>query len=258
MSGFDEDDYRNQPTRDPLPELVVPTVAPYAFGTKLATKEHFKNMLARWPLGKTIEEPDASELRWLIQQHPHARFKVGPGISFFYVWDGGPYGSVGFYAMRTDRKAVDFSYLKCIDPPEKPLARVLKALRNEVGMDIARAKGRFFDEHADESGRVPCAVSGKLITIVESHADHAIPVTFNLLATHWLTALRIDPTTVRVILGSNGTKTVLQDRELAKNWREYHKAVANIRVVDSAVNSALAQKGRVNPKDRQLLLDAST
>jgi hypothetical protein len=219
------------PPRSPLPELVLPSAAPYEFPTKVATKEYFKNMLNRWPLGQTIQEPDASQLRWLIEQHPHTSLKIGPGISFFYTWEAAPYGTLGFHAMRVDRQAVDFSYLKCIDSPEKPLARVLKALRNEVGMDIARAKGRFFDEHADEGSRVPCAVSGRLVTIVESHADHALPNTFHLLATHWLAARRIEPDTVRLIVGCGGTKTVFADRALAKDWREYHRDIAHIRVV---------------------------
>ena len=96
-------------------------------------------------------------------------------LNLFNTW--------GFGIIRVDGTRTDFSYLTCIDGhAPTPLQQVLEAMRREVQYDILEAKRAYFQQHANAEGRIQCPVIGRMITIEESHADHACPRTFGTLA----------------------------------------------------------------------------
>jgi hypothetical protein len=228
-----------------------------SFPTKAAAKAYWRRILYENPVGP-VSSAYTAELMALLQQHPHAAAKIGCGVVGFLIEEVPPFCVRRFSAVRADNSVADFSYAKCIDAPRKPMTRLLGALRAEVGQDIARAKQRYFDDHADADGRIPCAMTGALITSTQSVADHALPASFHMLATDWIVALRIQPEAVTYIVGSNGTQTFLEDRVLARCWIEFHRSRAHLRLITPAANSELALLAKPRPKDRQLLLDAST
>jgi hypothetical protein len=228
-----------------------------SFPTKAAAKEHYRRLLHDSPLGP-VPPAYTAELLALLERHPHAAEKIGTGVVGFAIQTAPPFGTRHFLALRADGTSVDFSYARCIDAPPRPLAYLLRVLRAEVNADIARAKRRYFDTHADADGRVLCAESSARITSTQAVADHALPASFHMLAVDWLTALRIQPESVAYITGSNGTQTFLEDRTLAQRWIEFHRDRAHLRIVTTTANSESAPQAKPRSKDRQLLLDAST
>jgi Protein of unknown function (DUF3223) len=156
------------------------------FPTKKAAKKHFQQMLWRLPTVTRVPDSDAAELLALLRRHPDFEAKQGAGISHFRVKDT-LYGARGFEAIRVDGSQVDFSLHECITASSMR-AKVQAALRAEVMDDIIDRKVEYFKKHGDYEGKIPCAVTGKMIAIDEAHADHAPPHTFGALANLFLEA----------------------------------------------------------------------
>jgi hypothetical protein len=201
----------------------------------------------------TIFGDDEAKLHWLIQQHHEYEQKRGCGIAGFTVV-GTIFGARGFAIVRTDGSVTDFSYRECLSP-KSARTSVLAALRHEVADDIQDAKLRYFSQHSDQSGCVACALTGALIDIAQSHADHAPPWTFQVLAQAFLSAKGIiasedllEPSI------DNQHRRRLADRELAAAWRSYHHELAHIRVVDAKANIARTED-KPRAEDRQLILN---
>jgi hypothetical protein len=201
----------------------------------------------------TIFGADEEALHWLIQQHPEYEEKRGCGIAGFTVVST-IFGARGFAIVRTDGSVTDFSYRECLSP-KSARTSVLAALRHEVADDIQDAKLRYFSQHGDQLSRVACALTGALINISQSHADHAPPWTFQVLAQAFLAAKSIiasedllEPSI------DNQHRRRLADRELAAAWRSYHHELAHIRIVDAKANTARAED-KPRAEDRQLILD---
>jgi hypothetical protein len=201
----------------------------------------------------TIFGADEEALYWLIQQHPEYEEKRGCGIAGFTVVST-IFGARGFAIVRTDGSVTDFSYRECLSP-KSTRTSVLAALRHEVADDIQDAKLRYFSQHGDQLGRVACALTGAPIDISQSHADHAPPFTFQVLAHSFLSAKGIvasedllEPSI------DNQHRRRLADRELAAAWRSYHHELAHIRIVDGKANTARAED-KPRAEDRQLILN---
>jgi hypothetical protein len=225
------------------------------FSTKKDATEHFRKILYRYEIGKCIPEPDANELAALIERHPEADQKIGVGIAYFTTHVT-PYNNRAFLIVRADGSSTDFSFLKCLDDKAPSiLSEVVKALRAEVDEDIRRAKAAYFAEHADAEGKVPCPLTGKLVTINEADADHAEPYRFQTLAITFLKANRIELSAGLITApADNQYQRRLLDRNLASEWIAFHHDLACIRIVERSINIAGAHKSRVKSRDRQLQL----
>jgi hypothetical protein len=44
----------------------------------------------------------------------------------------------------------------------------IRAMRNEVTGDILDAKHQYFEQHSGSDGRIPCRLTGKLMTVDQS------------------------------------------------------------------------------------------
>jgi Protein of unknown function (DUF3223) len=139
------------------------------FTSKVAAKEHFRAILYLHPLNQRISEPDATELKWLLERHHESVQKIGCGISHFLVRQNPLYPTRGFVAVRINGAETDFSYLKCIDGPPSPMLEAKRALRAAVREDTEEFKRREFAERADASGRIHCTTTGQWIAFSEKH-----------------------------------------------------------------------------------------
>jgi Protein of unknown function (DUF3223) len=239
---------------EPLPALAIadeppPRIAGY--NTKTALREYFGALLRRLPIGEVVPDSEASELMWLLGQHPKVTEKIGCGVAFFTVKINPPYGSRGFWFTRIDGSTDDFSYLVCITPPSAK-DTVLKAMRAEVGLDIRQAKIAYFEQHAVD-GVVPCAISGAPVTIDDADCDHAEPYRFHTLATTFLKANEIEPAPGMVFTDTNNEHRLV-DRALAAKWVAFHHDLACLQIVARRVNTAEGYKSKIKKGTRQLQL----
>jgi hypothetical protein len=224
------------------------------FATKAAAIEHFRAMLYRYGRDDLVNESDTRELLWLLDHRPTAEQKRGAGVIGFAIADA-PYGQRGFRIIRSDWSSTDFSYRKCIAAPPTALAMVLKALRKEVEDDILTAKRTYFERNGDEAGRVPCLLTGALITIDQADADHAPPYTFDVLARTFLSARQIEADVGMITPpADNQFGRTLVDRALAADWREFHHLNADVRIVAKVQHRTMSQENRRKVANRQLVL----
>jgi uncharacterized protein DUF3223 len=222
-----------------------------SFATIAEALEYFGAMLNRYELGDFVDDADTRALLALAERHPNYEQKRGVGILGFMVERAG-YNARGFHIIRTDGTSTDFSYRKCLET-RTPTALFIGALRTEVQDDILEAKRQYFADHADAEGR-SCRLTGARTTIDESHADHAPPYTFQILADTFLAAREIVPDIALLTPpADNQLGRRLLDRELAADWRVYHHWWADIRVVAKSAHSARPED-RPQPKNRQLIL----
>lgn len=123
------------------------------------------------------------------------------------------------------------------------------ACRAAVMADLHAAKRRFFVKHSDAEGRVPCELTGKLVTIDGAHVDHAYPPFGALVlsfkaARQWHRAI---PPGVLTRRQDNQTITTFADPAVAEAFRMFHHAAANLRVIAKGENLSKAA-GQRKPK----------
>ena len=213
------------------------------FSTKKEMLDFFRAMINRHRDGETIPAPDADALHWLISLHPEAKHKIGNGIARFFIQPNPPFGTRGFQLERLDGSITDFSFLVCVNGQPSDIAEVNRAMRSEVGLDISLAKREYFEQHANDDGKIPCAETGKLISFEEAHADHLAPLYFSVLVRCFWATEPVPPRADMVNPTSEGRR--LTDRELARRWVAFHHRVAEIRLVDGRVNTLNASKSKI-------------
>lgn len=203
-----------------------------SFPTKGMATKHYRAILHRYDIGAPIPEPDATQLRWLLDRHPEADTKIGTGIAYFSVRSA-LYGTRCFEAVRTNGETTDFSLGSCIDgQPQTPLTEALQAMRAEVAEEIKQKKWQHFRNSALPSGNAHCAISGKEISLDEAYADHAPPNAFKSIAMRFLHQHDIVPSTNFVTPPKdNQYRPAMADRDLAAQWKKFHDREAVIRIV---------------------------
>jgi hypothetical protein len=90
-------------------------LATRTFPNKGAAKSHFQKMLRGYSPGQRVNDGDAKDLASLLQRHPRASEKIGPGIDHFEVMSA-DFNSKCFWVVRTDETMERFSYPACLGP----------------------------------------------------------------------------------------------------------------------------------------------
>jgi hypothetical protein len=204
------------------------------YPTKTAAQEAIQEVLYRYQPGETVERPEDQEfLADLVQNHPDPASKIGVGIARFEVRRN--LKTPGFWIVRTDGSETDFSFVKCLRPPTlEQLVRT--ALRRSVDEQIWQ-----FRDQALGGGLVVCSVSGDPIDRATCHVDHFDP-TFSDLVDAYVAAhggyeaFQIAETAD----GAFGRR--LSDPQVEADWRAYHKANANLRLVSIRANLSLLRR----------------
>jgi hypothetical protein len=225
------------------------------FNTQIQARAFFKAMLARYRPGDSIHATDAVHLHQLIERHVEAPQKIGGGIARFYV-ERTNKGTCCFWLERTDGSRTDFSYISCIKAKPKTLNQEFaEACREAVADDLRAAKRAYFDAHGDETGRVPCDITGELLLPHESHLDHAHPMTFEVIVRGFLAAERVTPSR-SILSGSRDQQfaTTFTDPDRAQRFRDYHHQAAHLRIIQSGLNLSLGGAMRMRTPKRPVAL----
>jgi hypothetical protein len=88
------------------------------FEKKGDAKAYFRAMLRRYKPGDRVNDEDSKDLASLLERHPHAIEKIGPGIDHFEVMSA-DYHTKCFWVVRSDETIERFSYTTCIGPDSK-------------------------------------------------------------------------------------------------------------------------------------------
>ena len=231
--------------------------------TQGAALAHFKEMLARYADGCTVEDRvDHDDLVALLERYDavitEGPSKTGNGIDCFLrrrnVFDG--FSTPSFWVRRLDGTETDFSYIHAVKgQPKTNSQEFYDACRGAVAAELFAAKKRHFSTYGDAEGRVPCELTDRLIAFDEAHLDHAYP-TFGQLVLSFRAAREWQHGVPDNILSApmdGQTTTTFIDSAVAVSFRQFHHAAATLRIVARERNLAMAA-GQRRPKIKRPVL----
>lgn len=99
--------------------LLAPQAAPVRHGTASQRKAFRRTQVirSRYADGEPFDPADLAFMRRVLDKHPHAAQKIGPGVQEILC---GSYvgGTRCFFVLRTDGSLVDFSARACLGQPK--------------------------------------------------------------------------------------------------------------------------------------------
>ena len=222
------------------------------FKYKKDVTAHFKKILNSYDFKELLDEEDFNDVLNLLKIHPKAQEKIGPGIKEIIV-DETRYKTKCFNALRVDSSCEIFSYLKCINGSLSPLTKFSKTCRDVIADDLRLVKLSFFKGNS-QKGRVKCQETGELSLWVELNVDHRQPNTFSVIVDRFIELYGIDLSIVEYIETIDNVY-LFKDDNLAKNFRQYHKEKANLRLVRKDKNLGRSHLARNKRQKKDLKIE---
>ena len=150
-----------------------------SFRTQKSALDHYKALLHRYQDGDRISDPgDHADLVALIERYDPILDQVGePAKGCGQIGNferrlntGTGWSNSGFWVVRLDGSATDFSYIWAVKGlPEDRSKNFYGACREAVALDLVLAKKRAFAEHGDAHGLVACELTGVMVSIDDAH-----------------------------------------------------------------------------------------
>ncbi|WP_245910482.1 DCL family protein [Nocardia amikacinitolerans] len=195
-------------------------IGPRRFATKKASQEAVQAVLGRYQRGQVVDQADDDMfLRDLLDMHPDAGEKVGPGVDHFRIIATPRGNHKGPQAVLVDGRKVPFSYQKCLDAPTHQ-QRVLAAMRTEIEPQINNYYVSRRASHTLESDE-----SGQPLASGDVHVSYFRGPGFHEIATQFVQeyggfdAVDLTTSTARGL-------ALFTDRALAERWKLYHQELA--------------------------------
>lgn len=227
-----------------------------SFRTQKSALDHYKALLHRYQDGQRItDQSDHTDLVALIERYDPALDAVGEPtkgdgqIAYFErrLNTGVGWSSSGFWIVRQDETATDFSYIDAVKGQPKGRSQdFYGACRQAVALDLVLAKKQAFAQYRDDQGRVECELTGVMVTIDDAHLDHAWPNFSHLVsgfraARGW--SREIPDGVVSEPADGQMTPTFL-DNTVADAFRAYHHDQAILRILSATANLQTASQAR--------------
>lgn len=204
------------------------------FSTKATATQACREILYSYRPGDTVSDLDHVEfLAALLDLHPHAGIKRGPGVATFQV-EPNEYGKVCFWLTRVDGTRTDWSFIQCLRPTP-PAAERLNAFRSAVVGQILAFK---------DTVSFPCAcpITGEELLVDTCHVDHVVP--FKALVELFLAGEGVALLDVKVRPHGDGdSRDELADLVLLSRWQIYHASNAQLRAVSRTANLSVLRRG---------------
>ena len=175
---------------------------------------------------------------WLIdilKHHHDWAAKRGAGVKHIEVrMNPSHTGSTrGLWIVRLDGSEVDISWVVALKPGGRSSAKdnVCAAARREVFEQVLATR-------AAQTGDA-CPICGEPL-LLKTHVDHAAPFTFDNLITTFLAGMGLAWGDVGV--DDFGVYSMLSDRALAEQWKDYHARYAVMRLIHKHENLSLGRQ----------------
>ncbi|MCX5078709.1 DCL family protein [Streptomyces sp. NBC_00513] len=213
-------------------ELKVPEVwiGSRRYATKKARQEAVQAILSRYSLGQVVDqEDDDLLLRDLLDMHPDAANKVGPGVDRFRIIPTPRGHHKGPEAVLVDGTKVAFSYQKCLDTPTHR-QRVLDAMRTEIQPQVNTYYESRKASHtlvSDESSK-PLDPADVHVSYFRGPRFHDIALEFVQIAGGF-DAVDLTAETARGL-------ALFTNRALAEGWHAHHQERAVLGLLSANEN----------------------
>lgn len=216
----------------------------YKFESKQEAKHFYSSILNSVHLGKILEGENFDYVMALLLNHPNVDEKVGKGVKHITVQTGYNSKNRCFHIVRKDNTVEDFSIGKCIDGDHSNFHKFCIAARRAVEGDLKKFKRDFFEKNSDSEGKVKCQLTGKKISFEQAHIDHREPFTFSAIVYFFIQAQDINLDSVKYIT-TNTYGNEFEDQEIIKEFIQWHKNSAKLRIVNSKSNLKKGYLGRI-------------
>ena len=187
---------------------------------------------------KIVDKPSTDFLiNNIFPNHLRWKNKVGVGIDHIEVRPD-IYGGKCFYLVRVDGSFTDISYVKSITP-EKPIDYVKRACRTAV-------EGKIMEKRESITLPYTCPITGEIIWDMSNiHIDH-YDLTFDELFNDWIKDKDINELYKKTLDSSkdNSTITYFNDKEIIKDFVEFHNKHTHLRAVSKKANLGELKKKR--------------
>ncbi len=132
---------------------------------------------------------------------------------------------------------MDFSFAKCLTPSlNEPIKLFRSSARRAIADHVVSFRNRYFIEKQDSKGNVACALTGVLVDKNSSHVDHVPPDTFYKVVSDFIAINNIDLNKIEFIETADGIGREFADNILKNVFADYHRTVANLRIVSPLAN----------------------
>lgn len=232
------------------------TIGSRTFKTQTSALAHYKSLLGRYANGDRISNnDDHDDLVALIERYDAVLEEVGEPIkgdnqiSHFErrLNTGTGWSTPGFWVVRQDNTATDFSYIDAVKGMPKGRSQdFYNACRDAVALDLITAKKRAFSEHGDDQGKVACEITGVKVSFEDAHLDHAWPYFSHIVsgfraARGWSTNI---PDGVVSEPADGQTQSKFLGKETVDAFRAFHNSQAILRILSKGANLQSASKAR--------------
>lgn len=196
--------------------------------TKKELIQRIRNIINNQPLGIRFNESDELFLKSILEHHYKWEEKKKDYEYLIVKINYHDYGTNrGLYIVRTTGEEIDISWTVCLETLKAIQKKaILTSLRNEIA-----------DQRNDLDLRTGeynmCQLCNCPIDDNNTHLDHV--KAFKDILNEWKTLNNIDIDNLKVTQRDN-IHDILEDREIANKWQEYHKEHAVFRRVHKHCN----------------------
>lgn len=227
-------------------------IAGNKFTFKKDALEFYKKILNSYEFGEILNSSDFDNVYGLIEIHPQKKEKIGCGIDHFRIGTA-KFKTKSFEVVRKDGSTEFLSYTKRINKPKNEFSRFRYACRQAIQNDLITVKQKYFKENAINS-KVKCQESGELLTYEDLNVDHRQPNTFSVIVDRFIEIKGLNVNEIEY-LEIGGGPNEIADEDIKKEFREYHKGKANLRLVKRELNLSRAYQGRIGKTSKDLTIE---
>lgn len=223
------------------------------FQSKSSLRKTLTAIVESREAGSRLSGTEDALVREVLDWHPDATTKIGPGIRSFRVERHSTFRSPMLVLERTDGTETDFSYLSAIAQIGKPAndnahmpssvtrASFIRAAREAIRPQIEAFRRAAQTAAADPLGRMRCEATNVLLSPNAVDIDHDLPWDFASIVKAFVSERRIVMAQVDVLGTENGsTGRYFADPKLAEAFANFHLKRARLRVIDRALNRRIS------------------
>lgn len=158
-----------------------------------------------------------------------------------------------FEIFYSDLTSQYISYILLINKPkDNPHRTFNAACRNLIQSDLIDVKQLYFKTHA-VNGFVKCQESGQLSKWDDLAVDHRQPNTFSVIVDRFKEVFQIDVTSVDYDINELNI-LIFKNKKLIKDFKNYHKEKANLRIVRKEINLSKTGMARIKRTSKDLTI----
>lgn len=218
-------------------------IAGQLFNKKDELREYIRNILHTYSKGDELSKLHVEFMTEVLERHPQAADKIGVGIETMAIRLNPVYGQKEFYLIRLDGTSTDFSFERCLTP-RTALADFKSACRVAIVPDVLAFKNGFWDRQ----GAAPfhCPFTNEELFFDSCHIDHQPPNTFDQIVMSFIREYGID-VNAQELDGAkmdNSFQLRIANPMIEKQFIQYHKEKATLRVVSKTANLSIIKRDR--------------